>query len=475
MKRLFVVCFICIFFNAASAGEAKYIFFFIGDGMAMPQISTAEVYTGAISKKDIDIKKLAFTGFPSAGLMTTYDAGSFITDSASAGTAMATGNKTLSGIINMDPAKRVAYRPFTYDLKENGYRIGIISSVSLDHATPASFYAAAPSRGDMYDIGLQLARSGFDYFSGGGFVQRYGKQKDSEDLYNIFKRNGYTVVSSKSQFLSLKNGTKVVAINEVLQDSSAMPYEIDRGAEDLSLADHTKKAIEMLENPDGFFLMVEGGKIDWACHANDAAASIRDVIAFDNAIKAALEFYEKHPKDTLIVVTGDHETGGMSIGFAGTQYATFFDKVAGQRGSYINFNDNVLTPYKEKSKNGTLADLRPTIEKYFGFNFDSLSKDEMTQLELAYKRTMGGELENTSNEMLYLLFGGYEPLTVKLTQIMNQKAGIGWTTYAHTGVPVPVFAIGSGAAEFNGYYDNTDIYEKFNDVSRLKNMKAAER
>jgi alkaline phosphatase len=458
----------------AHAQQAKYIFLFIGDGMAMPQISSAEVYAGALSGKDVDIRKLTFTNFPHAGIMTTYDAGSFITDSASAGTAMASGHKTLSGVINMDPAKRVKYTPVTYEMKKKGYKIGIISSVSLDHATPASFYAAVASRGDMYNIALQLASSGFDYFAGGGFLKEKGKEGEP-DIYSVFKKNGYTLVNSKADFKNLK-GSKLIVINEKLQDAKSMSYEVDRSADDLSLAEHTKKAIEVLDNSKGFFLMVEGGKIDWACHANDAAAAIHDVISLDKAVQEAIAFYDKHPDDTIIIVTGDHETGGMSLGFAGTQYATFFDKVASQKGSFIRFNEEILNPYKKSHPAGGLvSDLDSSIKNYFGFAVSELSRDEQTQVQLAFKRSMGGELENTTDQMLFLLFGGYEPLTVKLTQIMNQRAGIGWTSYAHTGVPIPVFAMGKGAERFAGYYDNTDIYKYLASLAGVAQLKAAQK
>ena len=461
LRKILFLFFILYTFSASATETPKYVFMFIGDGMAMPQISSAESYSYALEGKGTGVERLSFTKYPYLGVMTTYDAGSLITDSASAVTAMTTGNKTLNGVINMDPGKKEHYVPFTYKLKEIGYKIGIISTVSLDHATPAGYYASVPSRGNMYNIGLQLAESGFDFFGGGGFVQRNGKEKDKKDLYDIFKERGFTVVTTKSAFTKLSpSAAKVVAINEVLQDASAMPYDLDRASADLSLADYTQKAIELLENKKGFFLMIEGGKVDWACHANDAAAAIHDTLALDKAVQVAFKFYQKYPNDTLIIVTGDHETGGMGIGFAGTQYATFFDKVSKQKGSYIKFNSNILEPYKKSNPKGSLADLYVNIKDYFGYDVTSLTKDEQAQLELAFKNSMGSALENTSNEMLYLLYGGYEPLTVKLTQIMNQKAGIGWTSYAHTGVPVPVFAIGKGAQVFNGYYDNTDIFFK---------------
>jgi alkaline phosphatase len=152
----------------------------------------------------------------------------------------------------------------------------------------------------------------------------------------------------------------------------------------------------------------------------------------------------------------------MTIGFAGTQYETFFDKVALQKRSFIAFNDTVLAPDKKNTPKAQarLADLLPAIKESFGLDYNSLSKFQQEQLGFAFQRSMGDEIERPVAEDQYLLYGGYEPLTVKITQIMNQTAGIGWTSYAHTGVPVSVFAMGVHQELFSGYYDNTDIFKK---------------
>jgi alkaline phosphatase len=444
--------------------QAKYVFLFIGDGMAMPQISSAEVFAKAMTSQDIAIKRLGFTQFPVAGLTTTYDAGSFITDSASAGTALATGHKTLNGVVNMDPTKTRNFKTIAEFVHERGGKVGIVTSVSLDHATPASFYAKSPSRGNYYDIAVQLGRSGFEYFGGGGFLQPKGKNNDQADAITLAKAAGYTFVNDKAAFQALKPGSgKILAVNGTLQDSAAMPYEIDRKPGDLSLADYTRKGIELLApNPKGFFMMVEGGKIDWACHANDAAASIRDTLAFDRAVAEAVAFAGRHPADTLVVVTGDHECGGMTLGFAGTQYSTFFNKIAPQKMSFQRFNDEVVEPYKKATPRdkARIEDLAPALKDSFGFDLAALSPLQKEQVEVAFQRTMGNTQARPVQEDAFLLYGGYEPLTIKVTQLLNQMAGIGWTSYAHTGVPVATFAMGAGQEAFAGYYDNTDIFRK---------------
>ncbi len=230
--------------QGADTRVAKYVFLFIGDGMATPQINAAESYANARESDEVAIQHLRFAKFPVIGLTTTYDAGSLITDSASAGTALASGNKTLSGTINMSVDKSKSYKLISEYAKEQGKKIGIVSSVSIDHATPACFYSKVPSRGNMYDIAIQLTQSDFDYFGGGGFAQPTGKKKDQKDVITIAKEAGYTYVNSPSEFNALTQGVgKVIAINERLQDSAAMPYDLDRKASELSLADYTQKVL----------------------------------------------------------------------------------------------------------------------------------------------------------------------------------------------------------------------------------------
>ncbi len=170
---------------AQKVEKAKYVFVFIGDGMSMAQVSAAEVYSKSMADKTPGFTKLGFTQFPAQGLTMTYDATSIITDSASAGTAIATGNKTASGVINMDPGKTIKFKTVAEYAKELGWKVGIVSNVSLDHATPAAFYAKVPSRGDMYDISVQLSASGFDYFGGGGLAQPKGKKGDQPDAIEL--------------------------------------------------------------------------------------------------------------------------------------------------------------------------------------------------------------------------------------------------------------------------------------------------
>lgn len=442
------------------AGQTKYVFLFIGDGMGIPQQASAEAYMNG---------KLVASTFANQGITTTYANDRFITGSAASATAMASGQKTNINYIGVDPDFRPV-KTVAELAKEKGMKVGVISSVSIDHATPAAFYAHVPTRKMYHEISVALARSGFDFFGGGGMTDPMGLKSKQPlgDARVIAKMNGFELVDNKADFLQLKKGQRAIAWNAWLQDGQALPYHMDSREEDITLPEFTAKAIEILDNPEGFFLMVEGGKIDWACHANDATASIKDTLAFDKAVEHAVRFAKYHPNETLIVVTGDHECGGMTLGFAGTQYDTYFEILGNQKISFTKFDQEVLSPYK-KNHAGTarFADIKPLIEMHFGLKFSGGGSDplvlkefEIAQLKDAFNRSMGKEMVRADDATTYLLYGGYEPLTVAVTHILNQKAGVAWTSYSHTGVPVATAASGAGAERFSGYYDNTDIAKK---------------
>jgi alkaline phosphatase len=482
--------------NTWKGSPAKYVFVFIGDGMGLQQVSSAEAFLAAQhGSKEPGVVMLNFSNFPDQGLSTTYSADSFITDSAPAGTSLATGYKTNNGVIGVDPTKTRSFTTMAELAKAGGMRVGIVSSVSLNHATPASFYAHMPSRNSYYEIGQQLINSGFDYFAGGGLHKSADKDAQGNprrSLYEVAAEKGWSVLRDRDAILAAQPGTPVLAVNPVLDVDGAMPYAMDQTGKELSLAEFTAKGIELLDNERGFFMMVEGGKVDWACHANDAAASIHDTIAFEKAVQVAVDFAAKHSGDTLILVTGDHETGGMSLGFAGTEYNSFFDKLAFQKLSFLAFDAMIADLRADKGETSTLADVRSMISKEFGLTFPSadeykalaehakndkdaktrlgmaLSPAEQDQLTNALSLSMSGAKSFDVNSQEFLLYGGYEPLSIQVTHILNNKAGIGWTTYAHTGIPVPVFAKGVGAELFRGYYDNTDIAWKIFSIMGMK-------
>ena len=445
----------------------KYVFMFIGDGMSSPQTNAAQVYNGCNEPGLIDLEELTFTQFPVVGLQYTQDATSFCPDSASTATSLSSGYKTHSGVIGMGIDKVTPGVTIAEMLHDKGWKIGIVSSVTINHATPAAFYAHIASRNDYYDIGLQMAESGFEYFAGGSV----NKADDGDkSIYEVLEDNGYLVTNDRDTILSLNgNSGKVYAYSPVLQDDGAMPYDIDAPADSLRLKDFVKKGIDVLDNETGFFMMVEGGKIDWAGHANDAVANMSDTLALDEAVEVAVEFAKNHPDETLIIVTGDHETGGMTIGYAATGYNTAFDILRAQKCSYVQFDSYVEDEMADGSF--TFDDMMAMVEEYFGLvapgktaQNDALVLDEYeyAKLQKAYDDQMSGNVDGYEESLLY---GGYSPISVTLTHIINNTAGIGWTSYAHTGLPVPVYAYGEGAEAFVGAYDNTEVALRLMDLT----------
>ena len=473
---------------ATGKGTPKYVFVFIGDGMSYPQIQSAAFYTGKDAAGIVDVvkksenpsdfpemKALSFYQFPVAGSASTYDATSFAPDSASTATSIFTGYKTHSSSINVDITKKIKYRTIAEQLRDQKkYKIGVISTVNLNHATPAATYAHQASRKSNYPIGQELVSSNFEYFAGGALMDPQDKNKDKTSIYDLAKNAGYKVCFDQKSAAALKNGDKALVIAETLADSDSMSYDNDRKEGEWALRDYVRKGIEVLDNKTGFFMMVEGGKVDWACHANDARSSIADTLALSEAVEEAISFYNKHPKETLILVTADHETGGLTIGYAGTDYNLFFRTLDNQKISYAKFDSDYVSAYK---KNGTSFEaVMKDVEKLFGLKMpgtDGSNKNgglvltdyELSRIKTAYEKTIKND--NSRSQMEYDIYGTYEPLTITITHILNAKSGLGWTSNSHTGLPVPVFALGAGQEEFKGFYDNTEIYKKLAELTKV--------
>ena len=473
---------------ATGKGTPKYVFVFIGDGMSYPQIQSAAYYTGKDAAGIVDVvkksenpsdspemKALSFYQFPVAGSASTYDATSFAPDSASTATSIFTGYKTHSSSINVDITKKIKYRTIAEQLRDQKkYKIGVISTVNLNHATPAATYAHQASRKSNYPIGQELVSSNFEYFAGGALMDPQDKNKDKTSIYDLAKNAGYKICFDQKSAAALKNGDKALVIAETLADSDSMSYDNDRKEGEWALRDYVRKGIEVLDNKTGFFMMVEGGKVDWACHANDARSSIADTLALSEAVEEAISFYNKHPKETLILVTADHETGGLTIGYAGTDYNLFFRTLDSQKISYAKFDSDYVSAYK---KNGTSFEaVMKDVEKLFGLKMpgaDGSNKNgglvltdyELSRIKTAYEKTIKND--NNRSQMEYDIYGTYEPLTITITHILNAKSGLGWTSNSHTGLPVPVFALGAGQEEFKGFYDNTEIYKKLAELTKV--------
>ena len=466
--------------------KPKYVFLFIGDGMSYPQFQAASDYLGAVADTDNDDildgnVPLSFMNFPVAGSAVTYDSTSFCPDSASTATSISTGHKTYSGTINMDETMTVKYETIAEQLRDEGYDIGVITSVNLNHATPAAFYCHQASRNNYYEIGQEMVASDFDYFAGGALLDPEGENGDQASVYDLAEDAGYKVVTTQAEAEKVSaEDEKVVIVGETLADSDSLSYENDRANGEWALSDYVSKGIEVLEDNDkGFFMMVEGGKIDWACHANDAAASIHDVLEMSNAVQAAVEFQNKHPNDTLILVTADHETGGMAIGYKTTNYDTFLTNLTHQKMSYAKFDSTYVQNYIANKTPFEAA--MQDVKANFGLTLPSdpdaasagkllLTDYEVQNLRTAYERTLkvGSASQKDMSQQDYELYGTYIPFSMAICHTINHKSGMDHTTYAHTGAMVNVYANGVGAEKFGGVFDNTEIFHKLADLTKVK-------
>lgn len=435
------------------AQQAKYVFYFIGDGMGVNHVNGTEMYLGEL-EGNIQAKPLLFATFPVTGMATTYSLTNSITDSAAGGTALSTGSKTYNGALGVDidgnPLVSIAERA-----KKSGYRVGVTTSVSVDHATPGAFYAHQANRSYYYEVALDLTKSGFDFFAGSGFLKPHTNKDKQEvpEILPIIEEAGYTVARGVEEYRAkAATAKKMLLIQQEGADPASLPYAIDQKEGDLTLKQITESAVDFLTkgSSKGFFLMVEGGKIDWACHANDGATAFKEVIDMNEAVKVAYEFYKKHPKETLIVITADHETGGLALG--NSDYTLNLKVLASQQQSLDGLSRSITD--LRKDENASWEKAKALLTEQMGFWKDvPLTWKQERRLHDIYEASF---VEHTV-EFTETLYSRTEPLASAAKEVLNEIAKLGWTTGAHSAGFVPVIAIGAGSKAFTGVMDNTDI------------------
>jgi len=440
--------------------RAKYVFYFIGDGMGVNQVNGAETYLAAREGR-IGTTPLLFPSFPFMGFVTTYSEFNGVTDSAAAGTALASGCKTKNGAIGMQGDLKTPVKSVAHKAREHGAAVGITSSASIDHATPAVFYAHQPSRQSYYEIGKQLPASGFDFFAGSDF-RIPSNARDSTttaDLYRQTTEAGYMLVRGYDEFRKkYKRAGKMVLFqpeNDSRVNAGNIPYVLDRNAASLTLRQMTQAGIDFLskQKKDGFFLMVEGAMIDMACHANDAAGYVHELLAMDSCIRMAYEFYEKHPDETLIVVTADHETGGLSLGRG--PYELHLDLLDEQHTSLWGYQHHLAQLAKTACRDSlTWQFMQDDIRRNWGiWGKIEPTRRQAERIRRAYNHfvaaLMSGEKKRYDNEI--------DELTYACAQTLDEHTLIGWQSGGHSNGYVGVYAVGVGAEQFAGRIDNTEI------------------
>ena len=274
---------------------AKNIILLIGDGMGV-----AHLYAGmVVNKEPLNIEKMRHIG-----LSKTNSATDFATDSGAAGTALATGKKTFQKAIGVN-IDTIPVKSILEIAEEHEKATGLIATSTITHATPASFIAHQPIRYNYEEIAADFLKTDIDVFIGGG-LKHFNDRKDGQDLTIILEENGYEVITEPEGIFS-STSDKIAGL---IYEDSPPKYSDGRGE---MLPKSTAKAIEILNrNSNGFFLMVEGSQIDWGGHDNNTAYIVEEMLDFDKTVGEALKFAEKDG-NTLVIVTADHETGGMTI------------------------------------------------------------------------------------------------------------------------------------------------------------------
>ncbi len=432
---------------SAWSATPKYVFYFIGDGMGVSPAMAAVTYARNVLGQD---ELPLMLTFPHAGWVTTYSASSDVTDSAAAGTALATGHKTKNSMLGMS-ADTVPVYSIAKTFKDAGYGIGLVTNVAADDATPGAFYAHVANRGMAEQIDRQFIPSGVDFLAGSGLngLERKGESTGVKEEYE--KNNIKIIHSPKDVDLS----KRIVLLQENPFQRGNTGYMIDSIPGMMTLPEMTQACLDYLvkKSPDNFFMMVEGGNIDHALHGNDALTTITEIYNFNNALELAYKFLQERPEETLIVVTADHDTGGISVGNNITGYQAFFDVLSHQKMSKEMFSDVCKKILKDGAPGGWPA-MQQLLAEKFGLGKEvKLTDAEMGALEKLYKQVFVEQ--NSENEKS--LYNDFNAFASAVFRTISNKAGVGWTTGAHTGNPVGVYAVGAGAENFSKIFDNTEI------------------
>jgi len=417
------------------AQSPKNVIVMVGDGMGVGQIEIARLFE--YGKEG----RLFMQTLPHVALMQTYSANNIVTDSAAAGTAIATTYKTNNEMIGVKPNGEEV--DSILDLfQQSGKKVGVISTNTATDATPAAFTASVANRwSGQQEVARQMLANEYDVILGGGSAYFGPDNQDGKDLVKEFEQKGYTFVSDKNE-LSKANGDKLLG----LFNSSYMNYKLDReevNSQEPTLTEMTQKALEFLsKDKDGFFVMVEGARIDHASHSADITGIWKETIEFDDAVKCAVD-WAKADGDTLVLVLADHETMGVSAAEPMDIEALKQIEVSPEYMASKLVQDEATGDFTAKS-------VKEVFKTYA--NID-LTNEEVTQFNKAVKDNEG--LVYSSHKVDWEM--GSVIATKNHVGVASSQVRLLSSTGGHTGNMVPVFAYGVGAEQFDGILDNTDV------------------
>jgi alkaline phosphatase len=438
LAHIVVITIILSYAILSFADQAKNIILMIGDGMGPSHVQVAWLYATRQLGKDLVMTEVMDKG--QTAYMVSDTADSTVTESAAAAVQMATGVKVLAKSVGIGPDGKVL-KTILEMAKEKGKATGLVTTSGITDATPAGFVAHVEKRSEEEKIAEQLVKSDVNVLLGGRkefFLpeSEKGKRKDGRNLINEARGNGYLVVETAEE-MQKAQGEKILGLFNL----GNMFFEIDRkGSTEPSLAEMTAKAIDLLsKGRDGFFLMVEAGRIDHAAHHQDIAAVISDTLAFDEAIRVAYNFQKKYP-DTLLMITADHETGGVAV----LPYSPTSEEYEGINLKAISqINASYEKRNKEFGKDPTPEKIKEVIKKYY--EIDLKDEEAKTIKENALRKL-------DPRHFHYHLDGS-------IAFVLRVYHRIGWATDSHTASPLFLWGIGPGSDKIRGWRHNTEVFK----------------
>lgn len=419
--------------------KAKNIIFLVSDGMSHGTLTMANVFKNHKLGQNTNWIQGYKDNRLKRALMDTESANSIVTDSAAGGSAWGCGFRVKNGAINVG-ADGEQYMPILQKFKKRGKKVGVITTVPVTHATPSSFCTNSESRGSQDGIAESYLNLNLDLFLGGG-LEFFDKntRKDKRDVIADFEKKGYQIVKNRNDLLMLQPNQNLLG----LFANNGMDYDIDRQTNlDLvktqpTLAEMTATAIAHLDNKNGFAIQIEGGRVDWAAHANDVAGLIHDQLAFDDAIKVALDFAEKD-KNTLVIMTTDHGNANPGIMYGKDATARFESTL-----KYKKTNEWLLN---QITKNTTTTQLDELVDFANGFK---LTDDENKKI-LSYYNGLEKPEEGLYN---------YKNVPLQYySEVQKIRNAVGWISTEHTGDYVELAMYGPGSELLKPFVKNTDLH-----------------
>ena len=431
-------------------GTAKNIIMLISDGMSTGTLNMTDLYLNRVMGRSSTWMSLYKENKVNRALMDTASASSIVTDSAAASSAFGGGFRVKNGSLNISPDGKENL-PIWQKFKQKGKKAGCVTTVPITHATPAGFSVCNNSRNSQPEIAEEYLKQGFDVLMGGG--DKYfnsQKREDQKNVYELYEKKGYKVVKSRNQMLNAPLDKPILGVF----DHDALPYSIDRNSsKELTeqiptLAEMTQKAINSMKNhPKGFVLQVEGGKVDWAAHANDISALIHDQIAFDDALKVVMDFAEKD-KNTLVIFTTDHGNANPGVIY-GKKANDQFDSLQ----KYTHTNEYLLNQIHPDTTDNQVKEL---VEKINGF---TLNPDEIQHIKSYYKGLV-------KEDGLY----NYKNLPFKTySEIQKNHNSVGWISMDHSADYVELGIFGPGSELIKPFVKNTDLHYLMLEAAGVEN------